>query len=160
MKNKKHFIVIISISLFLSTIVFFVFSTGLGYLISDDTAELARRTASRTRIKNILIAIKKYHSDFNVIPDTLDSLVQEQYIEDSMTLIPSWKKDKEIRYQYFPNNVDDPNLILLSEDEEYIMKMKLRLRNIDKSIIQIDGFGEIIEAKLVSDKSGEYSDKK
>jgi competence protein ComGC len=122
---------------------FLVLGTGIGYWLSDDTQELARRVTTSTRMKQIYTAISRYNKDHDSIPRQLEELVGAGYIEKDNVYSYSHKGIMASPLRYFPDRFGDPNSILLSENVKDIKALHLRLRSVKLGLVQMKGDGVI-----------------
>ena len=163
---KRLFLIILT-TLFAGLVFCAFFTTGLGYVISDDTVELARRTGCGAKQHRLYFLLEEYKKAHGELPSTLSQLVDEKYMRMKNLLFcpeassgwigrsyygPHPSSDENIRlYEYFPENYGDPNSVLISESEEN-HSQGLILMYIQPVVIQTMGNGVTITRKLCEEE--------
>ncbi|MHB9070609.1 MAG: hypothetical protein ACYC54_09605 [Sedimentisphaerales bacterium] len=148
--NMKWLVVTVFIVLLAILVVFLMLNTGWCYLLNDDTIEMASRIACQSQQKKIYQALKKYNEFYHKLPLNLVELVDKDFIEEK-DLYYSSLVEKGIRlYRYMPENFDNQNAPIISDDINNHGNNKLRLKKLRPVIIETMGNGEIVVKEIKS----------
>jgi hypothetical protein len=146
MKNGTLLLLITLLALAVIGTVFIQFGTGLGYILNDDTEEIAMRIACKARQYHLYEMLTRYKRDRGTVPDELEILVQEGYGTPADLHCPRFSKEGFQHggsYTYFLDNYGDANSVLLTENWENHSK-GLRLKDLQPIVIQTMGDGSIV----------------
>lgn len=135
------------LSIIVVLLVFIVLSWyWLPHLVCDDHIEIARRLECSIRQKHIFSALNKYHAHKQQLPNDLEVLVREGYLNANDLYCPTPMHYREIKnfYKYCPENYMDASKPVVTEDAENHNIKGVRLRRIPPVVNEVMGNGKYV----------------
>lgn len=122
-----------------------------GYLALDQYAswhnryagELARRTQCAANLREIYSALEAYRAERGHLPDELDALAEEGYVDASTLFCPNAKELHTGPYTYFPDHWSDAGSILVTESLVNHADLRVRVKELSPEQFALFGDGHI-----------------